>query len=151
MRQLRAAGREFEYFGLDIAKYPGVDEAIAEGLTYVQGDWPLTAPQMEDDSFHYVFIDGNHSFDRVVQDVEAFRSKVMKAGYFVFHDVTKKIIPPVPEYWQGYGERGDWKQHVAVRPALESLGLYNGTTEFRLVREDPGEETAGGVAVFQRI
>jgi len=47
------------------------------------------APLFPDQSFDYVYVDGNHKYESVKKDLELWFSKVKKGGTFAGHDFNK--------------------------------------------------------------
>lgn len=119
---------------------------------------------LEDNSQHFLFVDGNHSFAAVVADFFCFAPKVKYDGFFSFHD-TGEHIAPFTDY-QNTGSKDDPDQYIAVRKALNSIGLiekatdpYYGANERRTKFSrnlelifDKADLTnpAGGVIVFKK-
>lgn len=109
-------------------------------------------------SQHWIPIDACHDFPHVVTEFLAYKDKLVPGGLMLFHDVTTNHDfargTPTWEFWQGYGSRANALRYVAVRPDLEALGLLGADRwrdQMRLLREDPGAATSGGLAVFQRV
>ena len=48
------------------------------------------AEQFDDETFDFVFIDGNHWYDYVVEDIKLWMPKVKKGGILAGHDYIKK-------------------------------------------------------------
>ena len=62
------------------------DRANKYGFKLIKG-WSMDAvKQFEDESLDFVFIDGNHDFQHVVEDVAAWSKKVKKGGIVSGHD-----------------------------------------------------------------
>ena len=49
----------------------------------------------KDNSLDYVYIDGNHSFDHVIQDIIQWSAKVRPGGIIAGHDFIRRIMEPV--------------------------------------------------------
>lgn len=50
-----------------------------------------------DESFDYIFIDGDHSYDGVKRDIAAWKSKVKKGGWIGGHDYNHPRLPGVKQ------------------------------------------------------
>jgi hypothetical protein len=84
-----------------------------------------------DNTFDYIYIDGNHKYEAVKKDLEAWYPKVKKGGIFAGHDFTKphlgvakavkefalkhklevlivKPFAPYIENWANYNNVSDW-------------------------------------------
>ena len=70
----------------DIAYEDTIKRSKKHGFKIIKG-WSMDAVnQFEDESLDYVFIDGNHDFAHVVEDVSAWSKKVKKGGIVSGHD-----------------------------------------------------------------
>jgi hypothetical protein len=64
------------------------------------------AEKIEDGSLDFVFIDADHSYESVKEDIDAWRPKVRKHGMVIGHDlswlpVEKAVIESFPDYAKG--------------------------------------------------
>ena len=65
------------------------DRAEKFGFKIIK-DWSAEAvKQFEDESLDFVFIDGNHDFEHVVEDVAKWSKKVKKGGIVAGHDFNR--------------------------------------------------------------
>lgn len=71
------------------------------------------AKQFADESFDYVFIDANHSYEAVSQDLVAWYPKVKHGGVFAGHD---------------YGNDTNWPNHCEVKKAVDEFMVANKLT-----------------------
>lgn len=70
--------------------------------------------QFEDGSLDFVFIDGNHMHDYVLQDITIWWPKIRSGGYMGGHDLDNK---------HGHGVRSA----IEVAPVLNGLTIHHGT------------------------
>ena len=108
--------------------------------------------QIENNSQHFILIDGGHTFPQVVADFYSFQSKVKVGSYLCFHDTGKHIDPL--SGWQGVGDKNDSDMCLGgVRKALEKIGLlYNARFNWRLIFDESDvTDSAGGVCIFKKI
>lgn len=119
--------------------------------------------QLEDNSQHLIFVDGNHSFPMVVSDYFCFAPKVKKGGYLSFHD-TGRYIKEFKDY-QGLGSVRDADMYISVRKALNSIGLLKdkfspsayvhetlSRFNWELVFDEANiNDEAGGICVFKKL
>ena len=49
--------------------------------------------QLQSKKFHFIYIDGDHRYEGVKIDIEAWYPKVRKGGLICGHDYTGEIIP----------------------------------------------------------
>lgn len=121
--------------------------------------------QIEDNSQHLIFVDGDHSFAGVVADFFCYADKVKKGGYFAFHDTGKHIKP-----FSGFqhGDKNNSDAFISVRKALNKLGLLSNeemqpTSTIRYWHQDVPEnwelifdeadinDPMGGICVFKKL
>lgn len=116
--------------------------------------------QIEDNSQHLIFIDGDHSFLGVISDFYAYAPKVKVGGFFAFHD-TGKHIKSFTDFQ--HGDESNPDAYISVRKALEAVGLFsvidaktskkyslNGEWELIFDDADPNDR-AGGICVFKKL
>ena len=75
-----------EYDLKHIERY--LPEACSDCEKIIQGDSLEIHKNMEDGSFDAVFIDGNHSYEYVRQDLENYSKKVKSGGIVALHDAN---------------------------------------------------------------
>lgn len=73
------------------------------------------APQIDDASLDFVYLDGNHSLRHVLQDLDLWWPKVKAGGIFGGHDYVNDGGPP---------------HYLEVKPALDDWVLLRGLTFF---------------------
>lgn len=125
------------------------------------GNSAVVYNQLENNSQHLVFIDGDHSLIGVISDFFAYADKVKIGGYLVFHD-TGKHIEPCTGFQ--HGDKYNPDAYISVRKALDKLGLIYFSTqidkkEYHTLRmnwkiifdEADKADEAGGVCVFKKL
>lgn len=118
--------------------------------------------QLQDNSQHFIFIDGCHCFAHVISDFFCYAPKVKKGGYLAFHD-TGKHIKPFTDFQHGDEKNPD--AYISVRKALIEICImdeppeYLKHTPFPYLRPewelflDKADETdrCGGISVFKKM
>lgn len=95
--------RAFEYACEDLGRYPGAN--------IIRGTSVESAKQFEDGSLDFVFIDADHSYEAVKQDLEAWYPKVRKGGIVSGHDYFEsprgsvQVIPAVNEFVEKHNHK----------------------------------------------
>lgn len=125
-------------------EYPGVESSLAglggtgdreedmracvrtlskygDRVSYLRMTSADAAPQVEDGSFDFVYIDGNHAPEHVRQDLELWWPKVRPGGILAGHDYSSPNEPN--------GVPGSW-----VRPEVDRFARENNLTVY-VVRE----------------
>lgn len=80
------------------------DRAERCGFKIIKGWSNEVVDQFEDESLDFVFIDGNHDFEHVVEDVSKWSKKVKKGGIVAGHDFFKNhrknfgVIEAIPAW-----------------------------------------------------
>lgn len=133
---------------------------------FIKGNSTEVYNQLEDDSQHLLFIDGDHSLIGVISDFYAYADKVKVGGFLAFHD-TGKHIKPFKDFQHGDKDNPD--AYISVRKALKRIGLLdikmlwyaeNGSSSGSETKNggwelifDEADETneAGGLTVFKRL
>lgn len=111
--------------------------------------------QIEDESQHFCFIDGLHTFAGVISDFFCYAPKVKLGGYIAFHDTGEHLNPL--SGWQGVGNKNDPDMCLGgVRKALKEIGLLDefldGTPKFELIFDEADvNDTGGGICVFKKL
>jgi len=66
----------------------------------------VAAEYIADESLDFVYIDGNHSYDSVVEDILLYYHKIKKGGMLSGHDYDyESVKKAVNEFTEGYGLR----------------------------------------------
>ena len=66
-------------------------EHYADRARLIIADSVDAAAQIPDGTLDFVFIDADHSYESVLRDIAAWRSKVRVKGWFGGHDYNKKF------------------------------------------------------------
>lgn len=115
--------RGFKLYGIDAWEtYPGYKDQIANDVAdayviaqenvkgrdciLIKGYSADVVKQFEDESLDFVFIDGNHIFEYVVEDIALWSKKVRKGGIVYGHD------------FRDFSNTSRWKD-MSVIPAVE--------------------------------
>lgn len=117
--------------------------------------------QLEDNSQHLIFVDGDHSLIGVISDFYAYADKVKVGGYIAFHD-TGRHIKPFKDFQHGDKDNPD--AYISVRKALQKIGLlypdnfsdrkhlHHAMYDWELVFDEADENNeAGGICIFRKI
>lgn len=91
--------------------YEEAKERLAPyGVTFIKAYSMDAVEQFEDNSLDFIFIDGNHSFEHVAQDIGFWARKVRPGGIVSGHDYISrgapsnhKVIEAVQGYTKAYG------------------------------------------------
>lgn len=94
----------------------------AKGLyNAIQGDSTVVAPRYQDESLDFVWIDANHLYPFVIQDINAWLPKIKPNGYIGGHDYSKGV--------GGVGQavRECFNENELMMPnnVLQNCWLYN--------------------------
>lgn len=122
-----------------------------EGCRLIIGNSNEVYNQINDEHFHLLFIDGNHSFPMTVSDFFCYKDKVKLGGFILFHD-TGRHIKQFKDY-QKIGSDTDPDMYIKCRKALKKIGLlddkFDGWKLFLDSADDKDE--AGGMTVIRKI
>lgn len=84
------------------------------------------ADVVKDDSIDFVFIDANHSYEAVLQDLQDWQPKIRKKGWIMGHDwpmggvqkAVKEFYPGIPVLFPTHRtwafSNADWKNSVGI-------------------------------------
>jgi len=112
-----------------IANYEFIKKRLAKYNAHIIKAFSMDAvKKFEDESLDFVFIDGNHSFDYVMEDIIEWSKKVRKGGIVSGHDYYhfrhSGVIEAVNAYTGAYGikfnitERNEaWKRFDDGEPS----------------------------------
>lgn len=143
-------GRKVYHTGIDNKKDDEPMVKFPLSATFINGNSNEVYSQLNDNSQHFIFIDGCHCFPHVVSDYYCYRSKIRRGGYLAFHD-TGSHIKPLKDFQ--HGDKRNPDAYISVRKALVQVGLLDGRYDsiWQLVFDeaDLGNE-AGGICVFKR-
>lgn len=108
--------------------------------------------RFENNSQHFIFVDGLHTFPQVISDFFCYADKVKVGGYMCFHDTGKHLDPL--SGWQGVGSKDDPDMCLGgVRRALSKIGLLtNQLPQWKLIFDEADtEDTGGGVVIIKKV
>ena len=83
--------KELHVFELDTSRIvpSNVEAGIKNGvITIHEGDSATNLATMPDGHFDWIYIDGDHSYEGVMRDIDAAATKVKPGGLLVFNDYT---------------------------------------------------------------
>jgi len=92
-------------------------EGYEDRAVMVRGSSQVVSEMFEDDCFDFVYIDANHAYDFVIQDIELWYPKVKKGGYLLGHDYIDMDWENDPHFADCYGK----DKHI-----YSSTGFYFG-------------------------
>lgn len=159
---LWSKGRENYSIGIDNEKDKPVENWFKLDNVII-GNSNEVYNKLQDQSQHFILIDGDHSYLGVIQDFFAYCDKVKMGGYLCFHD-TGKHIQPFKDFQ--HGDKNNPDSYISVRKALHRVGLLddyfmNYSTIVFYKQEldnlelifDEADETneAGGICVFKKL
>lgn len=67
-----------------LAKYSNIEFVYKTSIEFGES--------LKDDSIDFVFIDGDHSFDATLKDIQTYWPKVKKGGVFAGHDINLQTV-----------------------------------------------------------
>lgn len=114
---LEGSYRSYNYTGIDNEKYKKILVPF-EGCKLIIGNSGEVYNQLEDNSQHFIFLDGCHSYPSVIQDFYCYRRKLKIGGCLVFHDTAPQAQG---KGWQEIGDKNDPDMSISVRKALMEL------------------------------
>jgi hypothetical protein len=85
-----------------------------------------------DESLDFVYIDANHAYDYVVQDIELWYPKVKPGGYLCGHDYIDMNWNEDPNFAENgkdkhiYNSNGFYHGEFGVNPAVDEFCIKNG-------------------------
>lgn len=132
-------------------KYTGIDnqkdkEIVApDWMNLIIGNSNEVYNQLEDESQHMIFFDGDHSLIGVISDFFAYEDKIKVGGYAIFHD-TGEHIKPFKDFQ--HGDENNPDAYISVRKAIKKIGLRGWEPIFD---EADIYNEAGGVMVFKKL
>lgn len=108
----------FQYFDAHLSA-GGVD---MEKIVHVHGDSALKAKEFLHESFDLILVDGDHSYEGVSRDIEAWWEKLAPGGFLFFHDYLERD--------GGFDGAGDWQEGGTARAIADHL-----TDEWKLLKK----------------
>jgi hypothetical protein len=149
---------------IDNNRYGNVNLPFPE-CNLIIGNSTEVAYRIPNQSQHFIFIDGDHSFPGVVSDFFCYAPKVKTGGFIAFHDAGSHILPLTG--YQDRGNKDDPDMYISVRKALNKVGLLSKTylpypddvvyvndpSNIWEVVFDTADETdpMGGITVFRKL
>ena len=121
---------ENEIYGAAINNIKGYDDRAI----MVRAKSEAASHMFEDNSLDFVYIDANHAYDYVAQDINLWYPKVKPGGYISGHDYLSYIDYNNPnENFRGngkdvdiYGHDGKYWGVFGVNPAVDEFCIANG-------------------------
>ena len=86
------------HYGLDMEEITGIDlinhgvDKILNGANVAYGDSVDFSFTYDDETIDTLFIDGDHTYEGVKKDIEAWYPKVKKGGTIIFHDYQRDKV-----------------------------------------------------------
>lgn len=148
----KAINRKHHHTGIDSRKDFKMNSPFPE-CTFIIGNSSEVYNQVPDESQHFLFIDGSHSFHNTVGDFMLYKDKVVQGGYIAFHD-TGKQIKPFQDY-QGlpHENKKDPLNYISCRLAIEKMGLLDNKLQgWELIIDTSDEKyPTGGITVIRKL
>lgn len=100
----KRAGRErvtaIDLFDFSLPEFQSnvIRAGVADWIDPVVGDSATVASQWEGGPIRLLFIDGDHAYDYVRSDFEAWARWVVPGGTVVFHDALEPCLPDISRY-----------------------------------------------------
>jgi hypothetical protein len=85
MHCLRAGSEKAQILGIDIEEQGEPPLTLGRWTAYAIGD-SATIEWIDDTSIHVLFVDGDHTYQGVKRDIEAWADRVAIGGAMAFHD-----------------------------------------------------------------
>lgn len=77
-----------------LSKYPNIEFVYKSSVEFGES--------LDDDSIDFVFIDGDHSYEATLKDIQIYWPKVKKGGVFAGHDINLiTVTKAVEEFFRG--------------------------------------------------
>lgn len=118
--------REWNMKGLEKTVREGAKK-YGERARILKMDTAEAAQSFEDQSFDFVFIDGDHSTQGVTRDIQAWLPKIREGGYITGHDISwPSVKKAVDELLPGYrvsGTHSDAVWYLRLKPAAEPIEM----------------------------
>lgn len=142
-------GRKINHTGIDNQRDFKMGKPFEES-NFIAGNSFEVYNKIPDNSQHFIFIDGNHSYPITMVDFLVFSDKVVDGGFIAFHDTGAHIKPMVD--FQGIGDMDDPDMYIACRKAVKKLGLLdNQFRGWKLIMDEYSDELhTGGILLVQK-
>lgn len=144
-----SVGRKVNYIGVDNQRDFKMDSPFKDAK-FIIGNSFEVYNQIPDNSQHFIFIDGNHSYPVTMVDFLVYSDKVVDGGYIAFHDTGAQIKPFTD--FQGIGDMADPDMWIACRKAVNKLGLLDNKFEGWVKVLDEYDENfhTGGILLVKK-
>ena len=142
-------GYKYNLTGIDNFKDKEELVFLPTGVNLIEGSSIEVYNQLEDNSQHFILIDGNHAFPYDVADFFCYKDKVKKNGYICFHDASPQTQG---KSYQRMGSESDPDMHIAVMRALKEIGLLDNKINgwVNIFHEWDVYDEGGGVMIFKK-
>ena len=94
-----------------------VAREVGTRLTCLMGDSKRMLAKLNESTYDLIYVDGDHDYRGVCEDLEGARTKVKPGGILALNDYYRFE-------WQFLGERGRWGAYGVVHAANEFLVRY---------------------------
>lgn len=142
--------REIKHTGIDNQRDFKMGSPFP-GCRFIVGSSIEVFNQVENNSQHFLLIDGCHNYPMTMADFLVYSDKIKKGGYVAFHDCGPQI-KPFTDY-QGMGSRIDPDMFISCRKAVTKLGLLdNKFPGWELVMDEyDSTYPTGGIIVVKKL
>lgn len=115
------ANKEFSIIGIDLFVMLEISEdivnsnltSVKEKFNLITGNSVEVADSFKDESLDFVFIDGDHAYESIKEDILAWMPKIKNGGILAGHDYPLESIPPFSDIKRAVdeilGEKNDKK------------------------------------------
>jgi len=152
----KSKNREYIQTGIDNFKDKEDLVFFPDDAILIQGSSIEVYNQLQDNSQHFIMIDGNHSLPYVIADFYCYKDKLVRGGFICFHDAAPHAQN---KSYQRMGSVDDEDMYIVILKALEKIGLtgYNHNREylgFELAYHEWASkeiDEGGGVIIFKKL
>lgn len=100
----------------------------------------VASSMFNDDSLDFVYIDANHAYDYVVEDIKLWYPKIRKGGYLCGHDYIDFDWYADPNYAENKKDKHIWANDAylgvfGVNPAVDEFCKWHGYDVLRVTNE----------------
>ena len=96
-------------------KLTGVPKAIIDKVEFKVGDSKVTVPLLQGSKFDYILVDGDHSKDGAMKDLENALTLVAPGGVIVFDDIAPdgmSLLDVWHEFMEANKDEFDWHEDL---------------------------------------